>query len=182
MDGELKSLSELTEVIIPQSQIIYARTNGSGQIDLIALSGTGGGSTLYGRVIKAESRADGSDISGGTIYNQFITIDLGGGKPIEKRGGYSVQVGDFVAAVAGESSFTSVVNLTKFSKVSTSAWVGTTAINYGGRTYNVSSGVLIWNRDGQSWFTGGVDAAISYGGTMNLYVKDGIVRAIEIGG
>ena len=80
MDGELKSLSELTEVIIPQSQIIYARTNSSGQIDLIALSGTGDGSTLYGRVIKAESRADGSDISGGTIYNQFITIDLGGGK------------------------------------------------------------------------------------------------------
>ena len=182
VDGELKSLSELTEVIIPQSQIIYARTNSSGQIDLIALSGTGDGSTLYGRVIKAESRPDGSDISGGTIYNQFITIDLGGGKPIEKRGGYSVQVGDFVAAVAGESSFTSVVNLTKFSKVSTSAWVGTTAINYGGRTYNVPSGVLIWNRDGQSWFTGGVDAAISYGGTMNLYVKDGIVRAIEIGG
>ena len=143
VDGELKSLSELTEVIIPQSQIIYARTNSSGQIDLIALSGTGDGSTLYGRVIKAESRADGSDISGGTIYNQFITIDLGGGKPIEKRGGYSVQVGDFVAAVAGESSFTSVVNLTKFSKVSTSAWVGTTAINYGGRTYNVPSGVLI---------------------------------------
>lgn len=182
VDGELKSLSELTEVIIPQSQIIYARTNSGGQIDLIALSGTGDGSALYGRVIKAESRADGSDISGGTIYNQFITIDLGGGKTIEKRGGYSVQVGDFVAAVAGESSFTSVVNLTKFSKVSTSAWVGTTAINYGGRTYNVSSGVLIWNRDGQSWFTGGVDAAISYGGTMNLYVKDGIVRAIEIGG
>ena len=182
VDGELKSLSELTEIIIPQSQIIYARTNSSGQIDLIALSGTGDGSTLYGRVIKAESRADGSDISGGTIYNQFITIDLGGGKTVEKRGGYSVQVGDFVAAVEGESSFTSVVNLTKFSKVSTSAWVGTTAINYGGRTYNVPSGVLIWNRDGQSWFTGGVDAAISDGGTMNLYVKDGIVRAIEIGG
>ena len=43
-------------------------------------------------------------------------------------------------------------------------------------------GISSWNRDGQSWFTGGVDAAISYGGTMNLYVKDGIVRAIEIGG
>ncbi|MFR5845869.1 MAG: hypothetical protein ACLUEU_08960 [Oscillospiraceae bacterium] len=47
MDGELKSLSELTEVIIPQSQIIYARTNSSGQIDLIALSGTDVNS--YGR-------------------------------------------------------------------------------------------------------------------------------------
>ena len=45
VDGELKSLSELTEVIIPQSQIIYARTNSSGQIDLIALSGTDVNST-----------------------------------------------------------------------------------------------------------------------------------------
>ncbi|MFR0797581.1 MAG: hypothetical protein ACLSHJ_01865 [Oscillospiraceae bacterium] len=44
------------------------------------------------------------------------------------------------------------------------------------------SNVLIWNRDGGSWFTDGVDAAIRYGGTMNLYVKDGIIRAIEIGG
>ena len=51
VDGELKSLSELTEVIIPQSQIIYARTNSSGQIDLIALSGTDVNSTeKYGRV------------------------------------------------------------------------------------------------------------------------------------
>lgn len=101
---------------------------------------------------------------------------------MKREAGYSVRSGDFVAAVAGESSFHICGQSDQFSKVSTSAWVGTTAINYGGRTYNVSSGVLIWNRDGQSWFTGGVDAAISYGGTMNIYVKDGIVRAIEIGG
>ena len=72
-----------------------------------------------------------------------------------------------------------MVTLDKFNRVPASAWVGTTAINYGGRTYNVPSNVLIWNRDGGSWFTDGVDAAIRYGGSINLYIKDGIIRAIE---
>ena len=182
VDGELKSLSELTEIIVPQSRIIYARTNSSGAVDLIALSDTGDGSTIYGRVTNVERKADGTGISGETIYNQFITIDTGEGKTVEKRGGYSVEIGDFVEAVAGEDSFTSVTTLSKFSKVPTSAWVGTTAVNYGGRTYSVPSSVLIWNRDTGDWFTGDVDAAIQYGGTMNLYVRDGIVRVIEIGG
>lgn len=174
VDGELKSLSELTEVIIPQSQIIYARTNGSGQIDLIALSGTDVNSTeKYGRVKNI--------IEDKESKTRSIEIDYGT-STVTHNAGYAINVGDFVAFKESDGRFTQMVTLDKFNRVPASAWVGTTAINYGGRTYNVSSGVLIWNRDGQSWFTGGVDAAISYGGTMNLYVKDGIVRAIEIGG
>ena len=189
VDGELKSLSELTEVIIPQSQIIYARTNSSGQIDLIALSSTGDGSTLYGRVsVYTETTPEVKDESGNVTVpaetTTKISVDVNGTTYGPYTSGYGVRSGDFVAfkVNSGKTGFSQMLTLDKFSKVSTSAWVGTTAINYGGRTYNVSSGVLIWNRDGQSWFTGGVDAAISYGGTMNLYVKDGIVRAIEIGG
>lgn len=189
VDGELKSLSELTEVIIPQSQIIYARTNSSGQIDLIALSSTGDGSTLYGRVsVYTETTPEVKDESGNVTVpaetTTKISVDVNGTTYGPYTSGYGVRSGDFVAfkVNSGKTGFSQMLTLDKFSKVSTSAWVGTTAINYGGRTYNVPSGVLIWNRDGQSWFTGGVDAAISYGGTMNLYVKDGIVRAIEIGG
>lgn len=174
VDGELKSLSELTEVIIPQSQIIYARTNGSGQIDLIALSGTDVNSTeKYGRVKNI--------IEDKESKTRSIEIDYGT-STVTHNAGYAINVGDFVAFKESDGHFTQMVTLDKFNRVPASAWVGTTAINYGGRTYNVPSGVLIWNRDGQSWFTGGVDAAISYGGTMNLYVKDGIIRAIEIGG
>lgn len=183
VDGELKSLSELTEVVIPQSQIIYARTNSSGQIDLIALSGTAINNTIvYGRVKEVlENQTE------GTVSGRKITIECGKGNDVSYLTGFTASVGNFVEIIEGknevsEKIISSLTVLTKFRNVQTSAWVGTTAINYGGRTYNVSSGVLIWNRDGQSWFTGGVDAAISYGGTMNLYVKDGIVRAIEIGG
>ena len=183
VDGELKSLSELTEVIIPQSQIIYARTNSSGQIDLIALSGTAINNTIvYGRVKEVlENQIE------GTVSGRKITIECGKGNDVSYLTGFTASVGNFVEIIEGknevsEKIISSLTVLTKFRNVQTSAWVGTTAINYGGSTYNVPSGVLIWNRDGQSWFTGGVDAAISYGGTMNLYVKDGIVRAIEIGG
>lgn len=183
VDGELKSLFELTEVIIPQSQIIYARTNSSGQIDLIALSGTAINNTIvYGRVKEVlENQTE------GTVSGRKITIECGKGNDVSYLTGFTASVGNFVEIIEGknevsEKIISSLTVLTKFRNVQTSAWVGTTAINYGGSTYNVPSGVLIWNRDGQSWFTGGVDAAISYGGTMNLYVKDGIVRAIEIGG
>ena len=183
VDGELKSLSELTEVIIPQSQIIYARTNSSGQIDLIALSGTAINNTIvYGRVKEVlENQTE------GTVSGRKITLECGKGNDVSYLTGFTASVGNFVEIIEGknevsEKIISSLTVLTKFRNVQTSAWVGTTAINYGGSTYNVPSGVLIWNRDGQSWFTGGVDAAISYGGTMNLYVKDGIVRAIEIGG
>ena len=183
VDGELKSLSELTEVIIPQSQIIYARTNSSGQIDLIALSGTAINNTIvYGRVKEVlENQTE------GTVSGRKITIECGKVNDVSYLTGFTASVGNFVEIIEGknevsEKIISSLTVLTKFRNVQTSAWVGTTAINYGGSTYNVPSGVLIWNRDGQSWFTGGVDAAISYGGTMNLYVKDGIVRAIEIGG
>ena len=174
VDGELKSLSELTEVIIPQSQIIYARTNSSGQIDLIALSGTDVNSTeKYGRVKNI--------IEDKESKTRSIEIDYGT-STVTHNAGYAINVGDFVAFKESDGRFTQMVTLDKFNRVPASAWVGTTAINYGGRTYNVPSNVLIWNRDGVSWFTDGVDAAIRYGGTMNLYVKDGIVRAIEIGG
>ena len=177
--GELKNLSDLTETTVPQSRISYARTNASGEIDLIALSSTTG--EKYGRVttVYEDPRTD----SFGTYNQQVIGIDDGKGS-VEKDSGYSVRNGDFVSyyVSASEKTYTNVTVLDKLGEVSASAWIGTTAVNYGGRTYTVPSGVLIWNRDGQSWFTGGVDAAISYGGTMNLYVKDGIVRAIEIGG
>ena len=92
--------------------------------------------------------------------------------------------GDFVAfkVNSGKTGFSQMLTLDKLGEVSASAWIGTTAVNYGGRTYTVPSNVLCWNRDGGSWLDGGAEAAIAYGGTMNLYVRDGVVRVIEVRG
>ncbi len=177
--GELKNLSDLTETTVPQSRISYARTNASGEIDLIALSSTTG--EKYGRVttVYEDPRTD----SFGTYNQQVIGIDDGKGS-VEKDSGYSVRNGDFVSyyVSASEKTYTNVTVLDKLGEVSASAWIGTTAVNYGGRTYTVPSDVLCWNRDGGSWLDGGAEAALAYGGTMNLYVRDGVVRVIEVRG
>lgn len=177
--GELKNLSDLTETTVPQSRISYARTNASGEIDLIALSSTTG--EKYGRVttVYEDPRTD----SFGTYNQQVIGIDDGKGS-VKKDSGYSVRNGDFVSyyVSASEKTYTNVTVLDKLGEVSASAWIGTTAVNYGGRTYTVPSDVLCWNRDGGSWLDGGAEAALAYGGTMNLYVKDGVVRVIEVRG
>ena len=43
------------------------------------------------------------------------------------------------------------------------------------------SNVQCYNADTDTWMTD-LDAARDYGGTMNLYVYDGIVRAVEVKG
>ncbi len=188
-DGVLKNLSDLTDVSVPQSRISYARTNANGEIDLIALSSTSG--EKYGRVtVTSEPVADDNGKKPGDEgyipnYETKIGVDTGTGKPDKMlNSGYAVRSGDFVAFKynSNESGFSQMLTLDKLGEVSASAWIGKTAVNYGGRTYTVPSDVLCWNRDGGSWLDGGVEAAIAYGGTMNLYVRDGVVRVIEVRG
>ena len=178
-DGVLKNLSDLTDVSVPQSRISYARTNGSGEVDLIALSSTTG--EKYGRVESVrEDEQEGS--FAGTTYTytvRYATIS-DGKSSVEKKTAYNVRSGDFVSYKIANDTYTNVAVLDKLGEVSASAWIGTTAVNYGGRTYTVPSDVLCWNRDGGSWLDGGAEAALAYGGTMNLYVRDGVVRVIEV--
>ena len=185
--GELKNLSDLTETTVPQSRISYARTNANGEIDLIALSSTSG--ELYGRVsVYTETTPEVKDESGNVTVpaetTTKISVDVNGTTYGPYTSGYGVRSGDFVAFKenSGKTGFSQMLTLDKLGEVSASAWIGTTAVNYGGRTYTVPSDVLCWNRDGGSWLDGGVEAAIAYGGTMSLYVRDGVVRVIEVRG
>lgn len=184
-DGVLKNLSDLTDVSVPQSRISYARTNGSGEVDLIALSSTSG--ELYGRVsVYTEITPAVKDESGNVTVpaetTTKISVDVNGTTYGPYTSGYGVRSGDFVAfkVNSGKTGFSQMLTLDKLGEVSASAWIGKTAVNYGGRTYTVPSDVLCWNRDGGSWLDGGVEAALAYGGTMSLYVRDGVVRVIEV--
>lgn len=186
-DGVLKNLSDLTDVSVPQSRISYARTNGSGEVDLIALSSTSG--ELYGRVsVYTETTPAVKDESGNVTVpaetTTKISVDVNGTTYGPYTSGYGVRSGDFVAfkVNSGKTGFSQMLTLDKLSEVASTAWIGKTAVNYGGRTYTVPSDVLCWNRDGGSWLDGGAEAALAYGGTMNLYVRDGVVRVIEVRG
>ena len=83
------------------------------------------------------------------------------------------------AVLRGET-ITSVKVLTKITKVSNSAWIGRTAVVADGVTYTVPTDVACYNRDSQSWTT--LDAARAYASQATLYVEDGTVRVIEVGG
>ena len=183
-DGVLKNLSDLTDVSVPQSRISYARTNGSGEVDLIALSSTSG--EKYGRAQIYSKPEQEDDLNGGTTEVQvtYLTVTSATGDVVKDvRCAYSVRSGDFVAVkLRDDGRLQTLSVLDKLGEVSASAWIGTTAVNYGGRTYTVPSDVLCWNRDGGSWLDGGAEAALAYGGTMNLYVRDGVVRVIEVRG
>ena len=186
-DGVLKNLSDLTDVSVPQSRITYARTNANGEIDLIALSSTSG--ELYGRVsVYTETTPEVKDEDGKVTVpaetTTKISVDVNGTTYGPYTSGYGVRSGDFVAfkVNSGKTGFSQMLTLDKLSEVASTAWIGKTAVNYGGRTYTVPSDVLCWNRDGGSWLDGGVEAALAYGGTMNLYVRDGVVRVIEVRG
>lgn len=54
-------------------------------------------------------------------------------------------------------------------------------MNYGGRTYEVASDVQCYNADTGKWMND-LDTAKNYGGTMNLYVYDGMIRIVEVRG
>lgn len=183
-DGTLKSLSDLTDVSVPQSRISYARTNADGEVDLLALSSASG--ELYGRAQVYTKKEEEKNLDGTSTEVQvtYLTVTSATGDVVKDvRCAYSVRSGDFVAVkLRDDNRIQMLTILDKLGDVSSSAWIGKTAVNYGGKTYTVSSDALCWNRDGGSWLDGGVEAAIAYGGTMNLYVKDGVVRVIEVRG
>ena len=193
-DGELISLSDLDGSVVPQSAIAYARTNANGQIDLIVLSSTS--SEKYGRVTvntkdsewiwypgHGEDEKQREGINGYYTKLTVIEVDCNDGATYSYESGNAVKTGDFVMFKENKTktNFSQMVVLDKITGVSKSSWIGTGAVSFGGKTYTVPSNVLCWNADSESWFDE-LEDALAYGGKMNLYVKDGIVRAVELGG
>ena len=136
------------------------------------------GDTVYGR---AKVVTDRDDTTGKETQSISIETKQKTYGPI--KSGNNVSSGAWVAVRfnKGETGFTSFATMTRLGNVPASAWVGKTAVTYGSRTYEVPSNVQCYNADTDTWMTD-LDAARDYGGTMNLYVYDGIVRAVEVKG
>lgn len=181
-NGALSSLEALGVSRVEQSRIAYARVNTAGEVDLIVIADNT--NEMYGRALVRSYPSD----TPGEYYTK-IQVDRGpkDGKTDELFSGYQVRTGDFVSFGfnSDRSNFYNMVTLTKLADVPASAWIGDTAVNYGGQTYTVPSGVICWNCDSGAWFEASgnataLAAAKAYGGTMDLYIKDGVVRAVEV--
>ena len=177
--GRQIALSELSQTGVNSGRISYARTNWAGQVDLIVLNNGLAGDMIFGRAI-VDSKYDPTT---GKETDRKITIVCSDTEKYTVYSGNSVSTGAFVAAsikksVNGNLMFTSFATMSKLSNVSSSAWIGKTAVNFGSRTYEVPSNVQCYNDGTGKWMT--LDDAKAYGGTMNLYVYDGVVRIVEI--
>ena len=167
------------QIALSSGRVSYARTNWAGQVDLIVLNNGLAGDMIFGRAI-VDSKYDPTT---GKETDRKITIVCSDTEKYTVYSGNSVSTGAFVAAsikksVNGNLMFTSFATMSKLSNVSSSAWIGKTAVNFGSRTYEVPSNVQCYNDDTGKWMT--LDDAKAYGGTMNLYVYDGVVRIVEI--
>ena len=199
-NGKETTLDQLTSGVIPSNEILYARTNWAGKVDLIVLGSTSGDTVYYGRAVvqknshwvpdeghEDESPNDGQN---GHYENDPTTVEIvygnGGNTTGAIKTGYAVNTGDYVAATIGtrktttgtEKYFSSITKLTELRSVPNSAWSGSTAVTVGGQTYRVSADVPCYNRDTGTWMT--LSEAHAYASAANLYVKDGAVRVIEV--
>lgn len=180
--GKQVALAELSQSSIRSGNISYARTNWAGEIDLIVLNNSLSDNEIYGRAVVEFER----DPDTGEKTDQKITIQTADKSYGPINSGNNVSTGTFVAVKIKTTAnntlmFTSFATMSKLSKVSSSAWIGKTAVNYGGRTYEVPSDVQCYNADTGKWMED-LDAAKNYGGTMNLYAYDGVIRIVEIKG
>ena len=175
--GRQIALSELSQTGVNSGRVSYARTNWAGQVDLIVLNNGLAGDMIFGRAI-VDSKYDPTT---GKETNRTITVVC---SDTEKYGpinsGNIVNTGAFVAVKLNKAGtmFTSFDVMSKLSNVSSSAWIGKTAVNFGSRTYEVPANVQCYNADTGKWMT--LDDAKAYGGTMNLYVYDGVIRIVEV--
>ena len=177
--GRQIALSELSQTGVNSGRVSYARTNWAGQVDLIVLNNGLAGDMIFGRAI-VDSKYDPTT---GKETDRTITIVCSDTEKYTVYSGNSVSTGAFVAASIKKSvndrlMFTRFDTMSKLSNVSSGAWIGKTAVNFGSRTYEVPSNVQCYNDDTGKWMT--LDDAKAYGGTMNLYVYDGVVRIVEV--
>ena len=180
--GKQVALAELSQSSIRSGNISYARTNWAGEIDLIVLNNSLSDNEIYGRAVVEFDR----DPDTGEKTDQKITIQTADKSYGPINSANSVSTGTFVAVkikttANGTLIFTSFATMSKLSKVSSGAWIGKTAVNYGGRTYEVPSDVQCYNADTGKWMDD-LDAAKNYGGTMNLYAYDGVICIVEVKG
>ena len=197
--GRQIALSELSQTGVNSGRVSYARTNWAGQVDLIVLNSGLAEDVIYGRAVVNSSTSkvwvwypdhendkeqqEGVNGSYKETTSQTISIETASKTYGPINSGNHVSNGAFVAVSIKTSSqgnlmFTRFDTMSKLSNVSSSAWIGKTAVTFGSRTYEVPSNVQCYNDDTGKWMT--LDDAKAYGGTMNLYVYDGVVRIVEV--
>jgi hypothetical protein len=176
-DHGTRTFLKLLEGVYAAEQITYAHLGDGNRVDLIVMNSDTLDGVYYGRaVVSLEMSPD--PILGELRY---IAVENGSGTLIKLQSGSDAETGSFVRAEVKGGRYVSLTAMTEIRSVPASAWIGSAAVTADGVTYDVPSDVPCFNRDTGRWMTG-VRAARDYDSTVDLYVADGAVRAIAVGG
>ncbi|MBR3848968.1 MAG: S-layer homology domain-containing protein [Oscillospiraceae bacterium] len=172
--GEQIAYGELQNTDVNQVQ--FARLNELGEVDILVLRSGASGIFCYGRASVEEMTEDGYLVR----YLTLSYFEDGQARTLGPfRTSYMVKDGDFVEAMYKGSIFSKVTVLPRHLSIPASSWIGTSAINAGGRTFSVSPNVSCYNLDAEEWMPD-LETALAYGRDVTAYVQDGTVRILTV--
>ena len=106
-------------------------------------------------------------------------MEYGSGKSVGPyESNFNTSTGAYVGVATNGSRITGLVELTRLKDVPNSAWSGQGAVTVAGRTYTVSEDVVCYNKTTKTWMT--LSQAHAYASVADLYVRNGVVRIIEV--
>ena len=176
------SLSQITDAVVPSSQISYAATDWDGRVKIIVLSGSvSGGGYTFGRAVSTVEYDDEGNVTSRKLYVSYG--DGSSNRTDEFKTGYVVRTGEIVGVQittsGGEKRITSLVRPDQMRNIPNEAWSGRGAVTINGRTYTVPATVPCYNKETEEWIT--LTEARAYSNTATIYVYDGMVRFVEVG-
>ena len=174
------SLSQITEVKVPSSQITYAGTDWADRVKVIVLNSVTGSGYIFGRAHYTANY----DEEGNRVGNAQLSVEYGEGKTTATfETGYVVRNGDIVGitiVTAGNTQrIGSLIYPDELRNVPNAAWSGKGAVTVNGRTYTVPASLPCYNRETKEWVT--LTEARAYADSATLYVHQGVVRFLEVG-
>ncbi|MBO4915597.1 MAG: S-layer homology domain-containing protein [Oscillospiraceae bacterium] len=176
-DGVLTSISELEESRIERRKLLYMHTNSSNKVDMLVISDV---RTEYVGIVKIWEVPD---PNGETEQNyiSYVSMLYSGGETNERRLTFKARTGDYALfKIDSEGNFYGYDRLNELGgRTETAVWIGTGAVNFGGRTYTIDPDVACYNADQKTWFNS-LQEALEYAGTLRLFELDGVIRAIEV--
>ena len=196
-DGlEAVALSQLSSAVIPGADITYAAVDWAGRVKIVVLGGESGSNYTYGRAIVREEGStqiwvanegheDEEPQEGVNGHyetskgRRTIEVEYGSGKSVGPyESNFNTSTGAYVGVATNGSRITGLVELTRLKDVPNSAWSGQGAVTVAGRTYTVSEDVVCYNKTTKTWMT--LSQAHAYASVADLYVRNGVVRIIEV--
>lgn len=174
--------------IVKKENVLYARKNYADKVDILILSATVGDTLYYARAYVTETTTTTGEGDEATTTTKTTTV-LKNGKN-DKIAEFTVDRGlstgqwiGFSLSPTNPNLMTSMVVLKEIKNVSVSDFRDNKTAYVNGTVYTVGSGIdaCCYNRSNQTWLDS-FNRALSYGGTMSIYVDDNnVIRAVELG-